>query len=366
MNTKHLLLGFLLISSSILVAKPLQFVYYDQPAAAAQGLAELSEEQVSFFAQYEYAVQQVNKGADISDYFIVETATNASDAVSPLLGDIMYDQGTPYNDLCPMINGRRAVTGCVATAMAQIMRYYAYPTAGHGVVTYTGSNGATQLNLADYTFNWNLIRNNYKASYTSAEGEAVAKLMLACGAALNMNYSADGSGSQISKARLALRDNFGYTSKMEYYDSANDYDPEGLIEYDWVYTIRDNHQKGYPVMYAGSPASGMAGHAFVIDGYKVIDGVYYYHVNWGWSGSQNGYYLIMNLNPSGEENYSGYGCDMVVNIYYDGWTDVENVEQGENKFDLNAPVYNILGQPVSAEHLQRGNIYIQKGRKFMY
>lgn len=361
-----LLCAFVAISSIVLGKTPLQFVYFDQVDAHSERLSSISDEQASFFVQYEQAIQQVNNGADLSDYFIVETASDASDAVSPLLGNIIYDQGVPFNNLCPIINGRRAVTGCVATAMAQIMRYYSYPSVGTGSVTYTGSNGAATLNLADYDFDWSLILNDYTKSYTAAQGEAVAKLMLACGASINMNYSADGSGSFINKAMKSLKDYFGYSKDIEYYDSTGDYDPEGLIEYDWVFTIRENHQKGYPVMYAGSPASGKSGHAFVIDGYKVIDGIYYYHVNWGWSGAFNGYYLILNLKPE-NENYAGYGCDMVVNIHPEGWTaDVEEVETTTNKIDLNAPVYTILGTKISADKLQHGCIYIQKGKKFVY
>ena len=353
-----LLCAFVAISSIVLGKTPLQFVYFDQVDAHNERLSSISDEQASFFVQYEQAIQQVNNGADLSDYFIVETASDASDAVSPLLGNIIYDQGVPFNNLCPIINGRRAVTGCVATAMAQIMRYYSYPSVGTGSVTYTGSNGAATLNLADYDFDWSLILNDYTKSYTAAQGEAVAKLMLACGASINMNYSADGSGSFINKAMKSLKDYFGYSKDIEYYDSTGDYDPEGLIEYDWVFTIRENHQKGYPVMYAGSPASGKSGHAFVIDGYKVIDGIYYYHVNWGWSGAFNGYYLILNLKPE-NENYAGYGCDMVVNIHPEGWTaDVEDVVVPQ----LNNKIYNLLGVEVDENYK---GIVIKNGQKYI-
>jgi hypothetical protein len=352
------LCAFIAMSVFVFGQKPLQYVYFDRADANIERLSSLTEEQASFFAQYEQAIQQVSNGADLSDYFIVETASDASDAVSPLLGNIIYDQGVPFNNLCPIINGRRAVTGCVATAMAQIMRYYSYPSVGTGSVTYTGSNGAATLNLADYDFDWSLILNDYTKSYTPAQGEAVAKLMLACGASINMNYSADGSGSHLNKAMKALKDNFGYSKDIEYYDSTGDYDPEGLIEYDWVFTIRENHQKGYPVMYAGSPASGKSGHAFVIDGYKVIDGLYYYHVNWGWSGYCNGYYLILNLKPDGE-NYAGYGCDMVVNIHPVDWiADVEDVvvPQLDNK------IYNLLGVEVDENYK---GIVIKNGQKYI-
>ena len=355
---KILLFCAVIAMSSFVYGKtPLQFVYFDQVDANIERMVAMSEEQASFFAQYEQAIQQVNQGADLSDYFLVETANDANDAVSPLLGNIVYDQGVPFNNLCPMINGRRAVTGCVATAMAQIMRYYSYPNAGQGTVTYTGSNGAAQLNLADYQFDWSLILNDYTKSYTAAQGEAVAKLMLACGASINMNYSADGSGSHLNKAMAALKNHFGYSKKIEYYDSTGDYDPEGLIEYDWSETIREQHNKRHPVMYAGSPASGKSGHAFVIDGYKVIDSVYYYHVNWGWSGAFNGYYLLLNLNPDGE-NYAGYGCDMVINIIPDGWTSVEDVVVPQ----FNNKTYNLLGVEVDENYK---GIVIKNGQKYI-
>lgn len=349
---------FFLTTSIVLNAKTLQPVYYDAPEANAQRLVEMTDEVTSFFALYEHAMLKVNEGAELSDYFVLENAEDPTDSVSHLLGNIKYDQGTPYNDLCPMINGRRAVTGCIATAMAQIMRYYSYPAVGVGQVTYTGSNGAKTINLGDYSFDWNLILNEYTKSYSNEQGEAVAKVMLACGAALNMNYSADGSGSNIDKAMKAFKDNFGYSKDIEYYDSTGDYDPEGLILYDWAPVIREQHKKGYPVLYAGSPASGKSGHAFVIDGYKVIDGVYYYHVNWGWSGAYNGYYLIMNLNPEGE-NYAGYGCDMVINIHPDGWTDLEDVvvpNVGNNKS------YNLLGVEVDENYK---GIVIKNGQKYI-
>ena len=128
--------------------------------------------------------------------------------------------------------------------------------------------------------------------------------------------------------------------------------------YDWAPAIREQHQKGHPVMYAGSPASGMSGHAFVIDGYKVIDGVYYYHINWGWSGAYNGYYLLMNLKPN-EDNYAGYGCDMVINIYPDGWTDVEDVVVPNYN---NNKVYNLLGLEVDENYK---GIVIKNGKKFI-
>ena len=351
--------------SSVLNAKTLQPFYLDKPEATMLRAVEMSEEQAAFFAQYEYAMQQVAEGADIAEYFMIDAATAEADSVPQLLGDIEYDQGEPYNRMCPKYGNERAVTGCVATAMAQIMRYHTFPKRGAGEVTYTDSNGAKVINLANYEFDWEQILNTYKyGKYTDAQGDAIAKVMLACGASLNMNYGVDGSGTFTELAAKAFKTNFGYSSKVTSYDATGYDNPDELVEEDFAKEIRRQHRLGLPVIFAGKPASGKSGHAFVIDGYKVIDGMYYYHVNWGWSGMWNGYYLILNLKPDGE-NYSGYGCTMVVNIFPEG-TAVENVPALSQTIDPEQPIYTILGTTIPFEKLQPGNIYVQRGKKFVY
>ena len=117
-----------------------------------------------------------------------------------------------------------------------------------------------------------------------------------------------------------MKNNFGFDPSIGFLDYTQN--PE-YLDLDGVYVIREECQKGHPVIFAGFPSSGKSGHCFVIDGYKVINGDYYYHVNWGWDGSMNGYYLIHNLKPS-DESYSGYGCTMVYNIFPTGWTDIND------------------------------------------
>ncbi len=301
-------------------------VYYDNPADVLRSRENMTEEMRAFLDAYDYAAERVAEGQDASKYFVVETATGEPDSISPLLEKkgIRYGQDAPYNNKCPNINGGRAVTGCVATAMAQVMYYYEYPKVGTGKVTYTGGNsGARTIDLADYPFDWsNMIGDYAHTKYTTVQADAVSTLMLACGAALNMNYSADGSGSNTADVPTVMKNNFGYDSKMAYSNASGKMD---IIEEDWVYTIREELQKGHPIIYAGAPASGKSGHCFVIDGYKVKDGVYYYHLNWGWDGAYNGDYLIMDLKPNGE-SYSGANCSMVYNILPPNWTPIENTE----------------------------------------
>lgn len=318
----------LLLAMSNSIDAQIKAVYLDNPADAYRSRLEMTTEQRNLFEYYDMAEKQIAAGQEAADFFIIESET-ADDAVSPLLKDINYGQNSPYNNKCPIINNARAVTGCVATAMAQIMRYYSYPKVGIGNVTYTGGDsGAKTINLADYPFDWNNILNDYsQQSYTQVQGDAVASLMLACGAALNMQYSADGSGINTKFVPEVLRKNFAFDSSVGFLDYTQNPD---YLDYDGVYVIREECQKGHPVIFAGFPSSGKSGHCFVIDGYKTIDGVYYYHVNWGWDGSMNGYYLIHNLKPS-DESYSGYGCTMVYNIFPPNWTDIDDVvDNGEN------------------------------------
>lgn len=293
-------------------------VYFDNPEDAYRMRSEMTDGQRNLFDYYDLVAQRVDAG----EYQIDMDVAEPNDSVSPLLGKINYGQNAPYNNKCPIINNARAVTGCVATAMAQLMRYYTFPQVGTGNVTYTGGDsGAKTINLVDYPFDWaNILADYSRESYTAAQGDAVASLMLACGAALNMQYSADGSGINTKFVPNVMKNNFGFDPSIGFLDYTQN--PE-YLDLDGVYVIREECQKGHPVIFAGFPSSGKSGHCFVIDGYKVINGDYYYHVNWGWDGSMNGYYLIHNLKPS-DESYSGYGCTMVYNIFPTGWTDIND------------------------------------------
>ena len=331
---------------------------------------EQSSEMASFMSYYEEAVRRIEAGEDMDNVFIrINRSAATADSVGPLLGNIKYDQGEPYNRKCPVLNNEgRSVTGCVATAMAQVMRFYQHPSCGTGTSSYTGSSGAVTYDFSKHPFNWNLILEDYSSqSYTNAQAEAVAELMLACGASVNMKYSADGSGSNADKAALALKNNFDYptAANLELYVSTEDIRQNILVEV-WGEALRMNIDAGHPVIYAGSSGNAITGHCFVVDGYKFdADGNTYFHINWGWSGANDGWFLITGFQPTPDEtNYSYYRNSMVYDIYPPTGTDLENVSS--NKLDLTMPVYNILGQQVNVSQLQKGMIYIQKGRKFVW
>lgn len=328
MKVQYLFTALLMAAISITgQAKPFQPVYFDDPNTDLQSAA-FTPEQRSFFDRYVRALEQIAQGASAEEFFVMEYS-DSNDAVEPLLGNINYDQGTPYNNKCPYLNGGRAVTGCVATAMAQVMRYYQYPANGTGTFTYTGGNdGARTINLEDYPFDWNNMLEEYQHGYTTKQADAVATLMLVCGASLSMNYSKDGSGANLAKMDGLLKNNFGYSKNVQFISTLNSSNPEETIYYWGEDVVRPELAAGHPLIFAGFPAMGQTGHCFVIDGYKVMDGEYYYHVNWGWGGVGNCYCLLTNLQEPGGDNYSGYNLQMVYYIYPTS-QDVESVEAEE-------------------------------------
>ncbi len=255
-------------------------------------------------------------GMESDDAAFIQFASSENDSVCPLLGKIEYDQGKPYNNLCPILNDGRAVTGCVATAMAQIMRYWKHPKVGVGEATYTSSTGATTFVFSQHPFDWdNMLEQYYSAmgypTYNDNQATAVANLMLACGASVNMNYSQESSGSYISYSYNALRNHFGYSQDMKYYESDQ---PNWE---DWTDNLKEQFDKSLPVLYAGTSTSG--GHAFVLDGYKIEPTSTggqrtMFHVNWGWGGHYNGWFLLRKLDPTGKDNYSNTNQRVVIDI----------------------------------------------------
>ena len=223
-----------------------------------------------------------------------------ANAVAPLL-TTRWDQGEPYNNYCPTFdtpNGgtSRAVTGCVATATAQIMNYYKWPAVGRGSHSYTCNvNDVTQTVLsADYSqsvYRWDLMLDEYNSNSSPESCDAVAKLMSDVGISMDMGYGSS-SGAQETVASRALKTYFGYGDKY-YWLTRDAYNAE-----EWDQFLYDELTVRRPVMYCGFDNEG--GHAFVLDGFNT-DG--YFHVNWGWGGSFDGYFMVSYLAPGSTTNF---------------------------------------------------------------
>ena len=273
---------------------------------------------VGFMKAYQETVEALLKGdAQVSGGLAEARQWRAeragSAAVAPLLDGIKWDQREPYNNMCPLYEGtNRSVTGCVATAMAQVMMYYQYPkelkttikaynTQTYGIQIPEISSGAT--------YDWdNMLPDYSKSDYSSAQADAVAKLMYHCGAAVKMNYGPS-SGANVTPAILATY--FGYDA-----DLMQDLTRTVFTLQQWM-TLIDNELKAKrPILYSGQSSDG--GHEFVCDG---SDGKGLYHINWGWGGYQDGYFDLTILQPqkggagSGSA-VDGYNrnCSMIIGI----------------------------------------------------
>lgn len=281
---------------------------------------------VSFMEAYQNLYNKVNLGdaealknlAEIKAWRNKKNASAAStSAVAPLLGNIEWDQTSPYNNMCPRYDSVHvAATGCVATAMAQVMAYYKYPKQLKADIPgYVNRWNGIPMEIPTITreegiYDWDNMLSNYnkEANATQQQKDAVAKLMYHCGAAVQMNYGPE-SAAAVSATKLAKY--FGYDA-----DLMMDLSRSTFTLDKWMQIIDTELAAGRPVLYGGQASDG--GHQFVCDG---KDGEGLYHINWGWSGSQNGYFDLSLLNPekggTGSGNSTeGYNrlCSMTIGI----------------------------------------------------
>ncbi len=219
--------------------------------------------------------------------------------IAPLV-KTKWNQGTPYNNLCPSVNNIKCPSGCVATAMAQVMKFWNYPEVGTGRVTATlpsGGTGEGFINLAQKPFDWNNMIDSYSGyDYTNEQGNAVATLMQAAGYAAKMNYAPGGSGALSINAAISLSKNFKYNPNIQYLQRLY------FNTSEWNEIVYNELAAGRPILYGGQSTS--VGHEFVCDGY---DGNGYFHFNWGWGGMSDGYFILDALNPNSVGTGGGAG-----------------------------------------------------------
>ena len=245
---------------------------------------------------------------------LTEASLAANISVSPLLGEIVWGQGTPFNDLCPQIGDTHAVTGCVATAMGQLIRYHQYPSQLQANIPgYTTKSSITlpAISASEGIYDYTKMLPKYVTGlYTDEQGAAVAKLLYHCGCSVMMEYGVSGSGAVTKSAAAALGKYFGYDPNTLAFISREDYT---LAQ--WCGFLDHELTNRRPVLYNGNSAT-QGGHAFICDG---ADGSGFYHINWGWNGGANGYFDISLLNSSeanttsGEDGFNG-GMGMLIGI----------------------------------------------------
>ena len=284
--------GFVLVSADD-VARPI-LGFSDTESYDANNVPDGFAYYLRFYARQIAYAQEMNLEAEAevaSEWMHVERDGFENDNRSTR-GDIAplittnWNQDNPYNFYCPTAAGGpggKAYAGCVATAMSMVMKKWNWPVQGEGSHSYTPSGFPTQsVDFGATTYDWNNMPN----SCNNSNYQAVATLMYHCGVAVDMQYSASGSGAYSQDVPPAIANYFRYT------EHANRLDRDLYTKTQWEEMLIRNLEYGFPLYYSGSDSNG--GHAFVCCGYRESDRKFYF--NWGWSGSLNNYYAIDALN----------------------------------------------------------------------
>lgn len=304
--------GFVLLAADDRV--PMVLGYADEGRVDA---ATIPVAMQTWLQGYVQAIRALGQSADASGGAPIPSSgklsiapTSAYNSSIPPLLQCSWSQTAPYSLLCPSVGGSLCPTGCVATAMAQILTVVR-PDGCTALDGYTTGHLGIQLpSLPATTFQWELMQPQYEAACTDASAQEVARLMRYCGQSVRMDYTTVESASTSGLAAEALRHHFGMASSCQVASRAS------FSSQAWHHLIYTELANGRPVLMSGGNAPGER-HAFVCDGYKADGDLF--HINWGWGGGCNGYFYLNDLYPSirqSVEGYAGYNiaCDAVVGI----------------------------------------------------
>jgi hypothetical protein len=209
------------------------------------------------------------------------SANKTTAAVTPLL-TCTWGQGMPYNNQCPGNSSGKAVTGCVATAMSQVMHYHKHPQVGNGSQTESNDFGTYTVNYENAVYDWTNMPNSLASNSTNTE---IPKLCYHAGISVDMDYGLSSSGASSGDAATAFGTRFGYSNGGMIDESSYTYA-------NWKLYLKGKLNSNLPLYMRGSGPDG--GHAWVCDGYDASD---YFHMNWGWYGGSNGYFSVGDLSP---------------------------------------------------------------------
>ncbi len=215
-----------------------------------------------------------------------------------------WDQGTYYNEMCPADPagpGGHCYTGCVATALGQLVNYFRWPLQGTGSYSYDcPPYGTLSVDYSEADYRWNEMPLELNTS-----NPPTAELLYHLGVSCDMVYGPNGSGMYNHKAAYSLRTFFKYSPETQYVyrDSTS---------MDWDSLLLSHLDRNMPMYYAGWSVPNVNGHAFICDGYQEPG---YYHFNWGWSGSYDGYFYTDDLTPGG--SYFNDAQELIINAFPD-------------------------------------------------
>lgn len=305
----------------------------------------LNPEVAYLLHEYRQVYKELNNNSKLSTAASSSQTTSSKDEVKPLLHS-HWSQESPYNKYTGYY------TGCVATAMSQLMFYHQWPVAGSGQHTYT-TTVDQQQHSADFSksvYQWDLMDNDYRyGHYNEAQANAVAHLMSDVGVSVNMQYSNSGSSAQNGSALNALRTYFNYDATMI---AKGD---EGITQFTEI--IKNELRNGFPLYISGNPGGGRSGHAWVADGFDRNDLI---HMNFGWGGQADGYYSLraLNISSSGKEfngNALSFGKQLIIILAHPNKAGVAKIdyklrEEAPNiAFNNEADLHFVGGEPTTLE-----------------
>jgi len=344
--------GFVVVSGDDIVKPILAYSLANEFQAGSEQSPEtrywmgLYRDQVSFAVQHNLKASQEVRDAwqqYLTDDNGGVAAKPTNVVVAPLL-TTRWNQGTYYNIYTPGSGSGKTPVGCVATAMAQIMKYWEAPTTGTGSYSYNHSAyGNLSADFGATTYPWGLMPNVLSASSPLVSKQAVSLISYHCAISVKMDFAPGGSGSYVlawsSNARCAenaFKNHFGYKSTIEGLsrDLYNDQQ--------WDSILKHELDQARPMLYAGFGAAG--GHAFVFDGY---DDQGMFHINWGWGGMSDGYFTVDNLAPSALGIGGGAGN------FNDGQQVLINIEPEQPGDTLNLVMNSALA--LSAASINQGD-----------
>jgi len=242
-----------------------------------------------------------------------ELKAAAAAPVEPFI-EVTWNQNSGWNIFCPFDEagpGDHAYVGCVAVAMAQAMSVYEYPVKPQGIKSYVHPDyGSLAVNydLAD-PYEWDQMSATSSDSFN-------AMLLYHCAVSVEMDFGPDASGAYVRTATNALTQYFNYSSNLSFHNRFADAE-------EWVAALVAELEAGRPIIYRGNPEDGSSGHAWNLDGYYASNEVDYFHMNFGWSGSQNGYYTLDAINPGTNDFNSGQGATLGLAPPYSAPYDLE-------------------------------------------
>ncbi|MFA9389933.1 MAG: C10 family peptidase [Prolixibacteraceae bacterium] len=341
--------GFILLSADDKVEPLLAYSFESEAQLPNDWPDQLSSWMRNSARQIEHQMSDIHlsQHKDWNEEALLKSATATS--VSPLI-PVRWDQGRRWNQFCPEDEdgpGGNVYVGCVAVSMAQAMSKYKYPTKGQGKSSYEHKTyGALIVNFdKESPYQWDSMS-------TSSADEYNSRLLYHCAVTVQMDFGADGSGAFTGTAASSLKNYFNYSQSVKSVDRLEDDD-------EWKALLTQNLKEGYPIIYHGDGDDGEAGHAWNIDG---VDNSGLFHVNWGWSGSMNGYFNINNLAPGSNDFTKNQGAILgikpkqpgPINISLDNTSVREKQPAGtfvanvfvEDEYPDNAHTFNLKGNPI--------------------